>query len=150
MPTGKVKFFDDVKGFGFIASDEGQEVYLHGSALPEGVTSGSSLRGMPEAATSSSDQSRVFWASSSMQLAMLGSVARTPQSLKLMKSSISSQDAARSMMSGSCSISHRTRITPVMAQGGKPAMEKVFSAPTFFSHHAAWGAVRPQCQLMKG
>jgi CspA family cold shock protein len=39
MPTGKVKFFDDVKGFGFIASDEGQEVYLHGSALPEGVTS---------------------------------------------------------------------------------------------------------------
>ena len=39
MPTGKVKFFDDVKGFGFIASDEGQEVYLHGSALPAGVTS---------------------------------------------------------------------------------------------------------------
>ena len=38
MPTGKVKFFDDVKGFGFIASDEGQEVYLHGSALPAGVT----------------------------------------------------------------------------------------------------------------
>jgi CspA family cold shock protein len=39
MPTGRVKFFDDVKGFGFIASDEGQEVYLHGSALPAGVTS---------------------------------------------------------------------------------------------------------------
>lgn len=39
MPTGRVKFFDDVKGFGFIASDEGQEVYLHGSALPDGVTS---------------------------------------------------------------------------------------------------------------
>jgi CspA family cold shock protein len=39
MPTGKVKFFDDVKGFGFIASDEGQEVYLHASALPNGVTS---------------------------------------------------------------------------------------------------------------
>jgi CspA family cold shock protein len=39
MPTGKVKFFDDVKGFGFIASDEGQEVYLHGSALPAGITS---------------------------------------------------------------------------------------------------------------
>ena len=29
MPTGKVKFFDDAKGFGFIASDEGDEVYLH-------------------------------------------------------------------------------------------------------------------------
>lgn len=39
MPTGKVKFFDDAKGFGFIASDEGAEVYLHASALPEGITS---------------------------------------------------------------------------------------------------------------
>ncbi len=38
MPTGKVKFFDDVKGFGFIASDEGNEVYLHASALPDGMT----------------------------------------------------------------------------------------------------------------
>jgi CspA family cold shock protein len=39
MPTGKVKFFDDAKGFGFIASDEGAEVYLHASALPDGLTS---------------------------------------------------------------------------------------------------------------
>ena len=39
MPTGKVKFFDDAKGFGFIASDEGAEVYLHASALPDGMTS---------------------------------------------------------------------------------------------------------------
>ena len=38
MPTGKVKFYDDDKGFGFIAGDDGQQVYLHGSVVPEGVT----------------------------------------------------------------------------------------------------------------
>ena len=37
MPTGRVKWFSLAKGFGFIASDEGEDVYLAASALPEGV-----------------------------------------------------------------------------------------------------------------
>ncbi len=38
MPTGKVKWFDAERGFGFLATDEGEEVFLHASALPEGTT----------------------------------------------------------------------------------------------------------------
>lgn len=38
MPTGRVKFYDEEKGFGFISSDEGQEVFLHASALSDGAT----------------------------------------------------------------------------------------------------------------
>ncbi|MDO8106664.1 cold shock domain-containing protein [Isoptericola sp. b441] len=34
MPTGKVKWFDAERGFGFIAADGGGEVFLHASALP--------------------------------------------------------------------------------------------------------------------
>lgn len=38
MPSGKVKFYDAEKGFGFIAGDDGQEVFLHASALPTEIT----------------------------------------------------------------------------------------------------------------
>ncbi|MGO2746408.1 cold-shock protein [Microbacterium sp.] len=44
MPTGKVRFYDDEKGFGFIASDDGQDVFLHASALPAGTSIKSGAR----------------------------------------------------------------------------------------------------------
>ncbi|MFK0074329.1 cold-shock protein [Arthrobacter woluwensis] len=37
MPTGSVKWYDKDKGFGFAASEDGQEYYLPSSALPAGV-----------------------------------------------------------------------------------------------------------------
>jgi len=38
MPTGRVKWFSLEKGFGFISSDEGDDVFLPAASLPSGVT----------------------------------------------------------------------------------------------------------------
>lgn len=38
MPTGKVKWYDAEKGFGFLSREDGEDVYVRSSALPEGVT----------------------------------------------------------------------------------------------------------------
>lgn len=38
MPTGRVKWFDPERGFGFLSRDDGGDVFVHKAALPAGVT----------------------------------------------------------------------------------------------------------------
>lgn len=37
MPTGKVKFYDPERGFGFLSRDDGGDVFVPKSALPSGT-----------------------------------------------------------------------------------------------------------------
>ena len=37
VPTGKVKWYDAEKGFGFVTQDGGEDVYIRKAALPAGV-----------------------------------------------------------------------------------------------------------------
>src|SRR5213592_331626 len=38
VPTGRVKWYDAAKGYGFVTSDEGGDVFLPKGALPAGVS----------------------------------------------------------------------------------------------------------------
>jgi cold shock protein len=38
VPTGKVKWYDAEKGFGFLSQEDGPDVYVRSEALPDGVT----------------------------------------------------------------------------------------------------------------
>ena len=37
VPTGRVKWYDAEKGFGFLTRDDGGDVFVHKAALPSGV-----------------------------------------------------------------------------------------------------------------
>ncbi|MBB4734520.1 cold-shock protein [Micrococcus cohnii] len=38
MPTGRIRFYDSAKGFGFAQTDDGVDVHVPSSVLPHGVT----------------------------------------------------------------------------------------------------------------
>lgn len=40
MQEGTVKFFDSTKGFGFITSSDGEEIFVHNSGLRDEIREG--------------------------------------------------------------------------------------------------------------
>lgn len=40
MATGKVKWFDPEKGFGFIAQDNGEDLFVHHTEVSEQISEG--------------------------------------------------------------------------------------------------------------
>ena len=37
MPTGRVKWYEPEKGYGFLTRDDGDDVFVHKAALPDGL-----------------------------------------------------------------------------------------------------------------
>ncbi len=44
MQTGTVKFFNTAKGFGFIKTDSGEEVFVHANDLNGSITEGDKVQ----------------------------------------------------------------------------------------------------------
>lgn len=61
MPTGKVKWFDEKKGFGFITADTGDDFFFHFSAIQVGQANHSAESGFKKLA----DDDRVSFETSS-------------------------------------------------------------------------------------
>lgn len=43
MATGKVKFFNETKGFGFITDENGKDFFVHVSATPSNLQQGEAV-----------------------------------------------------------------------------------------------------------
>lgn len=43
MQTGKIKFFNEAKGFGFITDDKGKDIFVHITGLADQVRQGDSV-----------------------------------------------------------------------------------------------------------
>lgn len=38
MMKGKIKFFDEIKGFGFVTGEDGKDYFLHSTGIEGGVS----------------------------------------------------------------------------------------------------------------